>query len=228
MIDIERNKSARPRRSPSPLRHSPVDPFEQIAELAGRDRHHTVGRRGQMKRPRSSLLANRHMPWPSLQRILIRFRVCRGRRRHGRRKGRAAAPPGPAAPGRSCPAACRCGRSPARPGCPTGTGSPAPARLHHRRHGRGDRRRIDGTLDPDPNAAGQRDLDRARRPGCGRWLGQRSSMASTRSRPAAASGGGLAGSANRRRHLNSWLAFTSCRRATIETDAPGSRVSATS
>jgi hypothetical protein len=32
-----------------------------------------------------------------------------------------------------------------------------------------------------------------------------------------------------RRHLNSWLAFTSSssRRATIETDAPGSNVSAT-
>ena len=30
-----------------------------------------------------------------------------------------------------------------------------------------------------------------------------------------------------RRHLNSWFAFTSWRRATIETDAPGSNVSAT-
>ena len=30
-----------------------------------------------------------------------------------------------------------------------------------------------------------------------------------------------------RRHLNSWLALTSCRRATIETDEPGSSVSAT-
>jgi hypothetical protein len=30
-----------------------------------------------------------------------------------------------------------------------------------------------------------------------------------------------------RRHLNSWLAFTSCRRATIDTDDPGSDVSAT-
>src|SRR5262249_9409720 len=30
-----------------------------------------------------------------------------------------------------------------------------------------------------------------------------------------------------RRHLKTWLALTSCRRATIDTDAPGSRVSAT-
>jgi len=30
-----------------------------------------------------------------------------------------------------------------------------------------------------------------------------------------------------RRHLNSWLVFTSCRRATIDTEAPGSSVSAT-
>ena len=32
---------------------------------------------------------------------------------------------------------------------------------------------------------------------------------------------------NSRRHLNSWLVFTSCRRATIDTEAPGSSVSAT-
>jgi len=30
-----------------------------------------------------------------------------------------------------------------------------------------------------------------------------------------------------RRHLNSWLVFTSCRRDTIDTEAPGSSVSAT-
>jgi hypothetical protein len=34
--------------------------------------------------------------------------------------------------------------------------------------------------------------------------------------------------ASSRRHLNSWLALTSCRRPTIDTDEPGSSVSATS
>jgi len=30
-------------RSPSPLWHSPIDSFEKVAELTGRDCHHTVG-----------------------------------------------------------------------------------------------------------------------------------------------------------------------------------------
>ena len=36
---------SQPLGSPGPLWHSPVNPFEQIAELTGRDRHHTIGRR---------------------------------------------------------------------------------------------------------------------------------------------------------------------------------------
>src|SRR5439155_8883879 len=43
--------------------------------------------------------------------------------------------------------------------------------------------------------------------------------------PSAAAGGAFGSSS--RRHLNSWLAFTSCRRATIDTDDPASSVSAT-
>ena len=89
-------------------------------------------------------------------------RACLGKRRRDRSRDRVATPPGPAAPGRSCRGACRCGRSPARPGCPTGTESPTSTCLHHGRHGRGDRRRIDGAPDLDPNTAGQGDLDRAR------------------------------------------------------------------
>src|SRR5262249_11474825 len=43
----------------------------------------------------------------------------------------------------------------------------------------------------------------------------------------ALSAAGGAPGAISRRHLNSWLALASCRRATIETDAPGSSVSPT-
>src|SRR5216683_120947 len=44
--------------------------------------------------------------------------------------------------------------------------------------------------------------------------------------PPSVTAGGSFGSVSRR-HLNSWLAFTSCRRATIDTDDPASSVSAT-
>jgi hypothetical protein len=54
-------------------------------------------------------------------------------------------------------------------------------------------------------------------------------MISTGTRPAGATAADLSTApANCRRHLNSWLAFKSCRRATIETEAPGSNVAATS
>ena len=80
-------------------------------------------------------------------------------------RDRAAAPPGPAAPDRSCRGACRCGRSRARSGCPREAGSPAgvptrpaawggaPTGLHHGRHHRRDRSRIHRTLDPHPDTA---------------------------------------------------------------------------
>ena len=48
----------------------------------------------------------------------------------------------------------------------------------------------------------------------------------TFARPLSDDGGAMA--VNRRRHLNSMLAFTSCRRATNATEAPGSSVAATS
>src|SRR5438477_9135183 len=44
--------------------------------------------------------------------------------------------------------------------------------------------------------------------------------------PPSGSARGSFGSSSRR-HLNSWLVFTSCRRATIDTDEPASSVSAT-
>ena len=127
----------------------------------------------------------------------------------------AATSPAPEGPARSCRAACRCDRSPARSGSPTGGRSPSPSRLHHRPDRGRDGDRVHRARDLDPNAARQRDLDRA-------WLGRSCGRCS-----ASGSGGkvgpiwtgssftagGLAGSANRRRHLNSWLAFRSCRRA---------------
>ena len=51
---------------------APVDPFEKVAELAGVIVTTPSAGDGQMKRPRSSRLANRHMPWVSCHKILIR------------------------------------------------------------------------------------------------------------------------------------------------------------
>ena len=52
---------------------TPVDAFQKVAQLRRRDRHRRRrAGEGQMKRPRSSRLAYRHMPCPSCHSTLIR------------------------------------------------------------------------------------------------------------------------------------------------------------
>jgi hypothetical protein len=114
--------------------------------------------------------------------------------------------------------------------CPTGTESPTWTCLHHRRHGRGDCGRIDGSLDLDPNTP---DKAISIEPAKGLVVAELGSAADLAGSGTISIGsnfiaGARADPANRCRQAKSWLAFTSCRRATIDTDAPGSNVSATS
>ena len=69
-------------------------------------------------------------------------------------RDRARAPAAPAAPGRSCRAACRCGPPPARPGHRTGPGSSAQRRQHATQ-----RRGADRLGNPHRRAVRQHDLD---------------------------------------------------------------------
>jgi hypothetical protein len=78
------------------------------------------------------------------------------------------------------------------------------------------------TREPLPNSISMMPWRSARR----RCRG-RSGTISTGTIVLAATNAGTACGNTSRRHLNSWLVFTSCRRATIDTEAPGSSVSAT-
>src|SRR5215217_3527548 len=100
--------------SPGLLRMTPVDAFQQVTELCGRDRHRAVGGRRPQKASSLEALGEQAralaiMP-DDLQQIAPAATKDKQMATH-----RGAAPPGPAARGRESPCACRCARSPATP-----------------------------------------------------------------------------------------------------------------
>ena len=218
---MRRQPSSREARPEGVARVAPIDPVEHVRQLRRRDPDDAVGRR----RPEEAALlqplgVERHAQ-PVVPKDLDE--VASGAPEDvqiARVRVPGRAPLGPAEPSRSFPDACRSVRPRARPGRPTARGSSPPQELEHARQ----RGRVHVRADDHPFAACQHDLHAAvRRGGDGR---RRLRMIAAGTNVTALDAAVEAGAAWRRQ-VNSMLAFMSCRRATIDTDAPSSSVSAT-
>jgi len=185
-----------------------IDTLQQHRQLRRRRHRDAFLGACHTNRPRSNRLANKHSPSPSAKAAKngsFPNTVCACTARLSKARthiGRAHCQPDPRAP----PA------------------SPSSQQLHHLPQCL--RRNL--AADAQPRTATELDLNKpcSFDPSARRSALRRRHDLDRHHRVALRLPGGAFGSISRR-HLNSWFVFRSCRRATIETDEPGSSVSAT-
>ena len=135
IYNVASNNSARCLRPPRPLRHAPVDPFQQISQLRRCDCHRPVRRR----RP-DEAAALQPLGVKAHALAIVPQHLDQAATPPAEHEQMAAvrimpeASPAPAAPSRRSPCACRCDPSPATPAHRPGAGSsPLPGQASNRR-----------------------------------------------------------------------------------------------
>lgn len=162
---------------PGSLRVPPLDAVDHVGQLSAGDRHASIRRRGPDEAAASKAFGVKRHAEPIVPDDLDQVAAAAPEHVEIAGMGIAAeASAAPAAPSRSCRAACLCGPLPARPGPQKGPGSSA----QHRRHAT-QSRGADRLGHPQRGAIRQHDLDPvttldiwiggSRR--CGRTCGQR-------------------------------------------------------